>query len=139
MKRIERIRKELKDISHMNVYKIHEVIKERLKFYESHVNELENLKQERFDKFSFSNEVLSICEFMDKERRTSKILKRVVSLERHKYAPELNKLIFCSKDGYMGVKVNGATTIDDGVKELLKSMSIEHIDNIIDICKVIRK
>ena len=74
---------------------------DRLEYYKANKSRLENLSKNDIDSFDFISEVKRYQAKYDE-------LKKVDKLERHAYAPELNKLWF--KDGTFKI-APGCTTI----------------------------
>ena len=126
MNRIETIKKELK-VNISNVYKFKETKKEVLDFYLSNIDKINSLKQSTFDNYSFLSEVLQKCERKEKRSFTDKIYKKVIKLERHAYAPEMNKLHF-KKDIF--IKVPKCTNIESAVLHCIKTLSINQLKNL---------
>lgn len=80
--------------------------KNRLDYYRTNIDKLENLNKQHLNNFNFEHEV----------KRIDIKLKRIDKLEIHAFAPELNKLHL--KDGTC-IKASGKITINECL-ELIK-------------------
>ena len=116
--------KEINTTPITGIYKAKQCIKERIDFYTNSINKLESISMEQMRKYSFVSEVLTLSENKEKETFTKKVLKQVVSIETHKFAPELNKLHFKNETF---VKVPQITTIDEAIVLYIKSNSINQL------------
>ena len=100
---------------------------------------LNKLPEQEFLKYNFLIEVLKKCEVKEKSSKVTSIYSRVYKLERHKYAPELNKLEFIQHDGdHVYVSAEKQTDIENAVAYLLISMSLKQINNLIETTKIIK-
>ena len=106
------------------IYKAKQCIKEKIDFYTNSINKLESISMEQIRKYSFVSEVLILSENKEKETFINKVLKQVVSIETHKFAPELNKLHFKNETF---VKVPQITTIDEAIAQYIKGNSINQL------------
>lgn len=134
MTRLEQIQKEIDSIQHMNVYAIKSTSEEVLKFYKQNEQRLNELPQNKFDKWSAISEVLGKCELKEKLSKVKSILLRVIRLERHAYAPEMNKLHF----SHTMVNIPQMTSIEDAVKHVVRSMSIDQLQSLIHSNKIMK-
>jgi len=76
------------------LYKLRECIKERIEFYTEMQDKLTLLSEVDLVNHSFRGEVIRLSEFKEKIMLTNKLVKKVECLERHSFAPEMNKLHF---------------------------------------------
>ena len=115
---------ELKTTPKEGVYKVNECIKERINFYSSNIDKLDNISEENIKKHAFVSEVLSLSEDKEKKSYIKRLTNKVNRLERHLYAPELNKLHF--KDG-KSVNTPQRTTIEEAINYFIFSNSLYQI------------
>ena len=70
----------------------------KYKFYYNSRNKLKNIDAKILLKHNFQAEILSLAELLEKKVIINKILKiRNIKIERHKFAPELNKVTINKK------------------------------------------
>lgn len=122
--RINIIKKEL-NLKMPGVYKFAETKREVLKQYSDKLDQLNLIPEDKFNNYSFLSEVLRKCEGKEKQKYTSKILKNVTKLERHSYAPELNKLHF--KNTFISAPQK--ITIEDAIKHVINTSSLHQLKN----------
>lgn len=101
--------------------------KERIKYYSDNIDRLINVSEEQLTKHNFSVEVLNASQMILKRNLLPKLLKKVYRLERHQYAPELNKLHFTNNEF---VKVPQRKTIEDALTCVVNTMSLEHLQKL---------
>ena len=65
----------------------------KYKFYSNNRNKLKNIDAKILLKHNFQAEILSLAELLEKKVAINKILKlKNIKLDKHKFAPELNKV-----------------------------------------------
>lgn len=130
MKNFEYIKKEINSIKEtgFNKKNLKLAKKDRIDFYNSNLSKLEVLHIDKLKSHSFVNEVLYKYENLEKEKFIDKLYKIVVSLERHEYAPEMNKLHFKSSF----ISVPQQTSIESSIALILKNNSVEQLKEIIN-------
>lgn len=80
----------INSISHIGLYKAAECKKERLQFYKDNAERLGKVKESDLVNHSFYGEIKDLSRMKLAAKINSG--KKVKSLERHSFAPELNKL-----------------------------------------------
>jgi hypothetical protein len=120
---------EIKQTPKEGVYKIKECIKDRIDFYSKDINKLENISFEKLKKHSFVSETLYISETKQKQSYKKKLLSKILKLERHLYAPEMNKIHFKNKT----VRVPQQTDIYNSIDYIIRVSSINEIKNLITL------
>tara|TARA_R110000851_G_scaffold316229_1_gene479216 strand:- start:173 stop:592 length:420 start_codon:yes stop_codon:yes gene_type:complete len=139
MDRIAHIKKQIIYPNMEGVYEFKKTKKEVLNYYIKNIDRLNKLPEQEFLKYNFLIEVLKKCEVKEKSSKVTSIYSRVYKLERHKYAPELNKLEFIQHDGdHVYVSAEKQTDIENAVAYLLISMSLKQINNLIETTKIIK-
>jgi hypothetical protein len=98
--------------------------KERLQYYNENIERLINVSEEQLKNHNFTNEVLNASQMILKRNLLPKLLKKVYRLERHAYAPEMNKLHFKNNEF---VKVPQRKTIEDALTCVINTMSLDHL------------
>ncbi len=126
MTRLETIKKELRT-SIQGVYKFKETKKEVIDFYTKNESKLDSIKKETFNNYSFLTEVLQKCELKEKQSFNKKIFKKVIKLEVHRYAPELNKLHLFNNNT---INTPKCTNIENAIAYVIKAFSINQLKNI---------
>jgi len=126
--KLKYIIEELKTTPKEGVYKVNECIKEKINFYTLNIDKLDNISEDKILKHAFISEVLSLSEDKEKKSYIKRLKNKVVNLERHLYAPELNKL--CFKDG-KSVKTPQKTTIEEAINYFIFSNSVYQIKRIL--------
>lgn len=86
-------------------------------FYTLHAKQLESISIERIDEFSFTTQIKQEAFVVE---RMSNLRKVCYKLERHLYAPEMNKLHFLNNTTYT---VSGVTEIEAGLRYAALNMS----------------
>ena len=92
--KLQYILNELKTVPTKGFYKINECIKEKKDFYIERASTLEKITIEQLKNHSFVSETFILSERKEKQSFKARLLKSVKGLERHAYAPEMNKLHF---------------------------------------------
>jgi len=125
--RLEEIKNRLRSAPE-SLYKRAEIKKDMLKFYADNSEKLEEVTEKQFNAYSFASELCQRCEQAEKESKRKKLEKLVSGLERHQYAPELNKLVFVS-----GQKIGTPQAQDtkQALNHLIKNSSITKLNSII--------
>lgn len=119
MNKLKYIINELNNIKPSNRY-VSEAIKERVKYYNDTAHMLENVTDEQILKFCFLSEVLRKAEILEKQKFYKILIDKAVKLERHEYAPELNKLHFKRRK----IDTPKATTITDAISQIITTNSL---------------
>lgn len=101
--------------------------KERIQYYSDNIDRLINVSEEQLTKHNFQIEVLNASQMILKRNLLPKLLKKVYRLERHQYAPEMNKLHFTNNEF---VKVPQRKTIEDALTCVINTMSLEHLQKL---------
>lgn len=69
------------------------------KYYKANQSKLKSVDSKVLLKHDFQREVLSLAELLEKKQTINKIIKKYkIKIERHKYAPELNKTHLTNKN-----------------------------------------
>lgn len=137
MTRLEKIKKQIKPCK---AYKFDESAKEVIQYYSENEERLNGISEDSFVNHSFMGEVLRKCEIKEKQSKAPSVYSRVLKLEIHKYAPELNRLHFVSNDGETIVfKTPAETSIEGAIKLFIQKSSVEQIKGLIRNCKVLKK
>lgn len=112
------------------VYSTHKFInkakKLRINYYSENLTLLSQLDPNFIENYNFTNEVLNFSFELEKLNYISKKLLKYISIERHAYAPELNKIHILNKE----IKAPQITDINAAVKFLINSFSIESLKQI---------
>lgn len=119
MNKLKYIINELNNIKPSNKY-VSEAIKERKKYYNDTAHMLENVTDEQIKNFSFLSEVLRKAEILEKQKFYKILINKAVKLERHEYAPELNKLHFKRRK----IDTPKAKTIVDAITQIITTNSL---------------
>lgn len=113
-----------------SVYSTHKFInkakKQRLAFYYENLESVNNLDAQYINNYNFENEVLNLSFQLEKLNYINKSLLKHISLERHAYAPELNKIIIFNKQ----ISAPKIADINAAVLFLINNFSIELIKQI---------
>ena len=122
-KNLEFIKRALSAVNVDGMYKGRQCVNNRVEFYESQIERLHELREVNLINHSFATEVRRYSEQLEHDYLVEKLHDKVTALERHEYAPEMNKLYF--RAGVI-ISVPGKFTISDA----LKSLSIDQLRNI---------
>lgn len=128
MENLEYIIHELKQAPSTGIFKVKETKKEMLNFYTKEKERLEKVPIEEMRKYSFISELLQKCEQKEKASKTKQVLNRVKGLERHEYAPEMNKLVFNNDEVFSVPQIK---TIEKAVEVFINKSSLSQIKKII--------
>ena len=113
-----------------SVYSTHKFInkakKQRLEFYYENLARVNSLDAQYINNYNFENEVLNLSFQLEKLNYINKSLLKNISIERHLYAPELNKILIFNKE----IKAPQITDISAAVKFLINNFSIESLKQI---------
>jgi len=82
------------------------------------------MQTEKINDYNFSTEIINHAYNLRKSALIPKIMKQIIKLERHAYAPELNCLHFTKN---RNVKVPQNTTIENALTFLINTMSLEQL------------
>lgn len=91
--------------------------------YSNAINKLDSVSFKQVKKHSFVSEVYRYAEHLEKQRFISIFKKRVIKLERHLYAPELNALHFKRKI----VNTPRQKSIDDAINQIIQTKSLSEL------------
>jgi hypothetical protein len=137
--RLEQLTNEANSIM-TKAYKLKEVRSNLLAHYKKHEDLLNSETEEKFNSYSIISHILAICEFKEKESKTESLKKRVLKLERHKYAPEMNKLHFTTTDGKLRtVETPQCTTIDKAIRSIIVNKDLPFIQTLLYTTKITSK
>jgi hypothetical protein len=113
-----------------SVYSAHKFInkakKQRLAFYYENLERVNNLDAQYINNYNFQNEVLNLSFQLEKLNYINKSLLKNISIERHAYAPELNKILIFNKE----IKAPQITDISAAVLFLTNNFNIESLKQI---------
>lgn len=122
MEKLKYINKEIESLKTFNKY-MKQAIKERKQFYKDKASLLEAITLENIKKYSFKAEVLKRAEILEKQNFAPKLLDKVIKLETHQNAPELNRLHFRNHH----INVPQAKTIAEAIAQIINNNSITSI------------
>jgi len=123
MENIIYVQKQIKSTSGSDTY-IRKAKKERLDFYNSNIEKVNQMDFEKVKAHSFIAEVVRRAEQLRKLALLPKIKKQVVKLETHSFAPELNVLHF-TKNRFL--KVPQCKTIESALTFTIQTLSVEYL------------
>jgi hypothetical protein len=122
MEKLNYIIKEINNIRPFNKF-ISQAIQERKQFYKDTSERLENISIEKIKKHCFLSEVLEQSENLEKQNLALKLLDKVVRLETHQNAPELNKIHFKNHH----INVPQAKTIAEAIAQIIQNNTINSL------------
>lgn len=125
--RLEEIENRLR-FANSNMFNFQKIKKEMLNFYKDNSAKLELLTEDQFNAHSFVKEITFKCEAAEKESIKPALIDCLIGLERHKYAPELNTLLFVSGEQYRAPQ---ATDTKQALNQLINSHSVTTLKAII--------
>lgn len=138
MTRLESIEKQINTPTLLKLYKGKQCIKEILRFYKKNEKKLNDFDLDKFESHNFVAEVVNKSYIKQKESKVQQIVNRVYRLEIHVHSPEQNKIYFSLKNNeIIFYKVPSITTIEDAVLHIIKSHSIEGLNELIKGTKII--
>ena len=112
------------------VYSKHKFIenakKIKVEFYGSNIERLEALPIEKIESYNFAPEVLRLSFELEKLTYIEKNLWDHIKIERHAYAPELNKIFIKGYD----IKAPKVDNMEKAIKFLCELFSIEDLKNL---------
>lgn len=120
--KLEYIIKEINNVRPFNKF-ISQAIQERKQFYTDTAERLEVIPIENIKKYSFRAEVLKRAEVLEKFTFAPKLLDKVIKLETHQNAPELNRLHFRNHH----INVPQAKTIAEAIAQIIQNSSINSL------------
>jgi hypothetical protein len=101
----------------------------RLKYYTENASKVLSLENETIEKHDFKAEILEAALKIEKMYYFEKHKYKLISgLERHAYAPELNKIYF--RNNSIEIAVPKCNTIDDMIKYIVINQNLEQIKTI---------
>lgn len=122
MEKLKYIINELNNIKPSNKY-VSEAIKEQKQYYNDTAHMLENVTDEQIKNFSFLSEVLRKAEILEKQKFYKILIDKVIKLETHQNAPELNRLHFRNHH----INVPQAKTIAEAIAQIIQNSSINSL------------
>jgi hypothetical protein len=142
--KLDYILNEINDVQNYNLHtrKAKEI---KIEYYNLSKNKLKNILPSVLLAHDFSGEVLRLGELLEKKQIINKIIStKKIKLERHKFAPELNKLKIIGKqkniiDAPNVIKISERVTPYDelmnhkakNVKQFLSTKSINYLNNLL--------
>ena len=122
----------------------------KIKYYNSSKEQLKNIDSKTLLKHNFQSEVLRLAELLEKKALINKIIStHNIRIERHKYNPTSNKVLFLSKKTKKKKEINipnvieisKTTTIRQKLENhkainlitFLSSQSISYLNNILTL------
>jgi hypothetical protein len=112
------------------VYSTHKFIenakKIKVEFYGSNIERLEALPIEKIESYNFAPEVLRLSFELEKLTYIEKNLWDHIKIERHVYAPELNKIFIKGYD----IKAPQVDNMEKAIKFLCELFSIDDLRNL---------
>jgi hypothetical protein len=101
----------------------------RLEYYLEHASLVNDLSPKAIEKYNFKAEILETALNIEKLDYFKKHKYKLISgLERHAYAPELNKIYF--RNNTIEIAVPKCGTIDDAIKYIVLKQNLEQIKSI---------
>jgi hypothetical protein len=95
----------------------------RIEYYSDIQDRLENLSIDRIEGFNFNIEVLNLAFDLEKLDFIEKKLWKLIGIERHAYAPELNKILINGLE----IKAPKVNSMETAVKFLSNNWSLESL------------
>jgi hypothetical protein len=101
----------------------------RLEYYTENASKVLKLEIEIIEKHNFKAEILEAAIKIERMYYFEKYKYKLISgLERHAYAPELNKIYF--RNNTIQISVPKCNTIDDAIKYIVINQNLEQIKTI---------
>lgn len=101
----------------------------RLEYYLDHASLVNDLSPRAIEEYNFKAEILQTAYNIEKLDYFKKHKYKLISgLERHAYAPELNKIYF--RNNTVEIAVPKCNTIDDAIKYIALKQNLEQIKSI---------
>ena len=97
---------------------------QRLQFYKDNLAKVNQMQIDKIKDYNFKNEIISHAYNLRKLSLTPKIMKQIIKLEFHSFAPELNKLHF-TKNRF--IKIPQITNIENALTFLINTMNFEQL------------
>ncbi len=97
---------------------------QRLQFYKDNLVKVNLMQTEKINEYNFKNEIINHAFNLRKVSLTPKIMKQIIKLEYHSFAPELNCLHFTKN---RIVKIPQITNIENAITFLINSMNIDQL------------
>jgi len=144
--KLDYINKEIKNTNvnllgdfHIHLNKAKEI---KYKFYYNSRNKLKNIDSKILLKHNFQAEILSLAELLEKKVVINKIINtKKIKIEKHKFAPELNKVIINKNtfDAPYVINIDKEITTYQklenhkyiNLKQFLNKLSISKLNNIL--------
>ena len=102
---------------------INKAKKLRLAFYSEKCEQLSYLSTDIIQEHNFEKELLDYSIELEKTEFVNRKLKKHINLERHMYAPELNKIHIFSSE----IKAARITEISEAIKYLIRFFSLNDL------------
>jgi len=100
---------------------------QRLQFYKDNLSRVNQMQAEKINEYSFKVEVINHAYNLRKSALLPKIIKQVIKLEAHSFAPEINKLHF-TKNRF--ISVPGKIDIATALTFLIDTMSLDQLNEL---------
>lgn len=126
MDRLEYIKGELRTAP-SGLFNVTKNKKELLEFYSSKIEELNKVDEGKFLNHCFVRELIGRCEKDERRSYMRRIKEKIIKLERHQYAPELN----CVHTKAGVYKVPGVKTLDKAVETIIYKQSLTTLNKIV--------
>lgn len=97
---------------------------QRLKYYKDNLSRVNQMQPEKIQEYSFTVEIINHAYNLRKSALLPKIMKQVIKLELHNFAPELNKLHF-TKNRF--ISVAGKNDISSALTFLINTMNFDQL------------
>ena len=97
---------------------------QRLQFYKNNLAKVDQMQIDKIKDYNFKNEIISHAYNLRKLSLTPKIMKQIIKLELHSFAPELNKIHF-TKNRF--IKIPQITTIENALTFLINTMNLDQL------------
>ena len=97
---------------------------QRLQFYKDNLAKVNLMQTEKINEYNFKIEIINHAYNLRKLALTPKIMKQIIKLELHSYAPEMNKL-HLTKNRY--IKTPQITTIENALTFLINKMNMDQL------------
>lgn len=97
---------------------------QRLQYYKDNLTRVNQMQADKINEYSFKVEIINHAYNLRKSALLPKIMKQVIKLDIHVYAPELNKLHF-TKNRFISVPQK--KDIETSLTFLIDTMSLEQL------------
>jgi hypothetical protein len=97
---------------------------QRLQFYKDNLVKVNQMQTDKIKDYNFKIEIVNHAHNLRKVSLNPKMLKQIIKLELHAYAPEMNKLHFTKN---RIVKIPQITNIENAITFLINTMNIDQL------------